>query len=294
MSIQIQCDSCGIRRKVNDRLAGRRVRCPECSEPIRVPQVQTKPASDVDSKAESDNVADPSPAIPSLASIESEQTDHAIAAMPITDDDDAADNSAVDAEPAAVATGVNETQPAEMQPAEIQRPASQPVAVPASVAAAVVVPADDDDDEIDEVLVRAKKPEEEMDMTPMVDVTFLLLIFFMVTAAFSLQKSIPMPRQQTEAPSSTNQEPEDETDQVELEIDERGSFLVLAADWERETPGKKNLIAALREASAGSGKDMKLKVKVHESATMKSLVDAMDAGTIAKYSPIEVTQVDQF
>ena len=30
-----------------------------------------------------------------------------------------------------------------------------------------------------------------MDMTPMVDVTFLLLIFFMITAAFNLQKSMP-------------------------------------------------------------------------------------------------------
>src|SRR5688572_20269137 len=31
--------------------------------------------------------------------------------------------------------------------------------------------------------------EAEMDMTPMVDVTFLLLIFFMVTASFTMQKS---------------------------------------------------------------------------------------------------------
>ncbi len=34
---------------------------------------------------------------------------------------------------------------------------------------------------------------EEMDLTPMVDVTFLLLIFFMITASFSLQKTIPFP-----------------------------------------------------------------------------------------------------
>ena len=34
---------------------------------------------------------------------------------------------------------------------------------------------------------------DDMDLTPMVDVTFLLLIFFMVTASFSLQKTIEMP-----------------------------------------------------------------------------------------------------
>ena len=35
--------------------------------------------------------------------------------------------------------------------------------------------------------------EAELDMTPMCDVTFLLLIFFMVTAAFAMQKSFEVP-----------------------------------------------------------------------------------------------------
>ena len=45
---------------------------------------------------------------------------------------------------------------------------------------------------------------DDLDMTPMVDVTFLLLIFFMVTAAFSLQKSleVPTPDQQENATES--------------------------------------------------------------------------------------------
>ena len=40
---------------------------------------------------------------------------------------------------------------------------------------------------------RHKNLDEEMDLTPMVDVTFQLLIFFMVSASFSLQKSIEVP-----------------------------------------------------------------------------------------------------
>jgi biopolymer transport protein ExbD/phage FluMu protein Com len=44
---------------------------------------------------------------------------------------------------------------------------------------------------------RAGGDEDEMDLTPMVDMTFLLLIFFMITASFTLQKSLPFP-----APSS--------------------------------------------------------------------------------------------
>ena len=50
---------------------------------------------------------------------------------------------------------------------------------------------DIDDDDDDGYVVKPKEPipEDELDMTPMVDVTFLLLIFFMVTASFTRSKS---------------------------------------------------------------------------------------------------------
>lgn len=43
------------------------------------------------------------------------------------------------------------------------------------------------------VLRRRTRTDDDMDLTPMVDVTFQLLIFFMVTASFALQKSIDVP-----------------------------------------------------------------------------------------------------
>lgn len=176
--------------------------------------------------------------------------------------------------------------PARQSPAP-QPPMPQPAAAPPAPEA--------EEDEDDQVLPPGNRPEDEMDMTPMVDVTFLLLIFFMVTAAFSLQKSIKMPRQQTDAPSTSVVEQETEDlDMVEVQVDEFGSFLVMAADWERETPGKLNLITALQEAIAGRTSGMRLVVKVHEMAKLGSLVDAMDAGTIAGFTELEVTQVESF
>jgi biopolymer transport protein ExbD len=57
------------------------------------------------------------------------------------------------------------------------------------------VPAEigDEEGELPLAIRRRSNLEEEMDLTPMVDVTFQLLIFFMVSASFSLQKSIEVP-----------------------------------------------------------------------------------------------------
>ncbi len=140
---------------------------------------------------------------------------------------------------------------------------------------------------------RLEKSRGGTDMTPMVDVTFLLLIFFMVTASFQLQKSIAMPPQRSELPSPTAV-PDDSDPQIEVQIDPFGSFLVLAPAWELETPGKQRLVSALRDAADQSDGKTRLAVQVHEMAKLRWLVDALDAATIAGYSEISVTQVESF
>ena len=254
MSIQITCESCNATHLVNDRLAGKRVRWPKCEAVVSIPTTQQ--AADLAEKA-----------------TEVEQPQEA--------DDDQGESEHGKNQPAVVVAAEESKKPI-IKSEEPQNTEPQNTLV-------------DEEEDDEPVLARNRRPEEEMDMTPMVDVTFLLLIFFMVTAAFSLQKSIEMPRQQTDAPSTSVQEEEvEELDMVEVQVDEFGSFLVMAPEWERETPGKQNLISALREAIAGNSDGMKLVVKVHELAKLKSLVDAMDAGTIAGYAQLEVMQVEEF
>ncbi|NQV28800.1 MAG: biopolymer transporter ExbD [Rhodopirellula sp.] len=54
--------------------------------------------------------------------------------------------------------------------------------------------AEEDDDEEEESWGGGRGgDDEEMDLTPMVDVTFLLLVFFMITASFSIQKTLEVP-----------------------------------------------------------------------------------------------------
>ena len=254
MSIEVTCVQCGTSHHVNDRLAGRRVRCPQCDTAVHVPE------------AEEPVVVETEPVAVEPVAVEPVEVEP------------------VEVEPVAV-------EPVAVEPVVAATP--QPASVTAATPAGTPLPIEDDEED-DEVLPRKARPEEEMDMTPMVDVTFLLLIFFMVTAAFSLQKSIEMPRQQTDAPStSVVEEESEELDMVEVQVDEFGSFLVLAPEWERETPGKQNLITALKEAISGNTSGMKLVVKVHELAKLHALVDAMDAGTIAGYAELEVTQVEE-
>lgn len=277
MSIEVTCLQCGSSHQVNDRLAGRRVRCPECETAVHVPELDAGTEStQVESTSSEPDIVPPLPVEPvpvdevAFAPLKTEPTH---------------------SEP--VSAGLAITQPLTSQSLAPAMAVTSGLAADTVTASSLAIQGDDDED--GEVLVKSKLPEEEIDMTPMVDVTFLLLIFFMVTAAFSLQKSIQMPRQQTEAPSTQTVEIEqDELDQVEVQVDEYGSFLVMAPDWERETPGKQNLISALRDAIAGNKDGMKLIVKVHEMAKLRALVEAMDAGTIAGYAELEVTQVEEF
>ena len=63
-----------------------------------------------------------------------------------------------------------------------------------------------DEDEARPVQFRRKSlNDDEMDLTPMVDVTFQLLIFFMVSASFSLQKSIEVPTPDPDSKGASQQ-----------------------------------------------------------------------------------------
>lgn len=82
---------------------------------------------------------------------------------------------------------------------------------------------DEEDDDDDFFGGGSRFEDEEMDLTPMVDVTFLLLIFFMITASFSIQKTleVPAPDPDDEGPSNNITLEDIEETSIEIEIDAR-------------------------------------------------------------------------
>ena len=139
--------------------------------------------------------------------------------------------------------------------------------------------------------------EDDLDMTPMVDVTFLLLIFFMVTAAFSLQKSINVPtpeKEESATQARTLQEVEEDFDYVIVEIHGDNTIFV----DEVETPTKLDLLEKLRDArdtpkpgSSGIGPS-NLLVLAHPDCWHETVVMALDAGNAVGMEDVKLTMAE--
>lgn len=128
--------------------------------------------------------------------------------------------------------------------------------------------------------------DDELDMTPMVDVVFLLLIFFMVTAAFAQQKAIEIPPTQDNTAAQSRTIDEFSEDTIIVRVDGDNIFWVTCPAWseEREAPSVHDMLIALREArqSGGSGAaaaPTTLLVLASEDASYEKVVAALDAGS---------------
>lgn len=120
--------------------------------------------------------------------------------------------------------------------------------------------------------------ESELDMTPMVDVVFQLLIFFMLTAAFAKQKSLEVPTpdaQQNVAQSRTIEELEKDDDYIIVHIDRDNIVWVN----DREAPTRQELAALIREVrDTGSHAPQNLLVLHSGEARHERVVMVLDVG----------------
>jgi biopolymer transport protein ExbD len=139
-------------------------------------------------------------------------------------------------------------------------------------------------DESAEALLRRPIEAAEMDMTPMVDMVFLLLIFFMITAAFSLQKSLEVPtpdqdKESSQAQTQTLDTYEENDDYVIVRIDDEDTIWVN----DSEAPSEQELLIKLREArsplpGSDSAAPTSMLVLAAEECHHATVVMVLDAG----------------
>lgn len=145
-------------------------------------------------------------------------------------------------------------------------------------------------------LVSARKGagDDELDMTPMIDMTFLLLIFFMITASFALQKSLPIPPPQPEnkgVQARPNEDDKDEQDEVTVKIDAQSVISV----QDQRVGSRQDLIAQLRDARNGVGGPpcRRLVIEVHGEARHEAVVLVLDVGTEVGMSSMAVKSSEE-
>lgn len=135
-------------------------------------------------------------------------------------------------------------------------------------------------EEIDETRPR-RIIDDEMDLTPMVDVTFLLLIFFMVTAAFAIQKAINVPPVNDQASAAqTIDDMEQDSYVIRIDADNVYWIGLPGAAEEQRALSSAEMRTLLRDArtSQKTGSPAKLLVKAHGDSRHESVVAALDAG----------------
>jgi biopolymer transport protein ExbD len=154
-----------------------------------------------------------------------------------------------------------------------------------------------DDDEEPPVKLKSRHEEAEMDMTPMVDVTFQLLIFFMLTTSFAMQKSLQIPKPQqsssTAAASKTIEELTEDPNVVTVRVDPSGAFFIETSKQsdEIEAPSEQELLSQLRIAKQPDESGVsanRMLVMAHGDALHERVVMALDAGVNVGMNEIQL------
>ncbi|HBA67206.1 MAG TPA: biopolymer transporter ExbD [Methylococcaceae bacterium] len=125
---------------------------------------------------------------------------------------------------------------------------------------------------------RKKREKLEISITPMIDVVFLLLIFFMVTTTFNRETVLNI-----DLPEAEGSEPERKLRQIELSIDSDGVYYLTGEDGlprQLVNQEKQTLKQELLKL-AGSSRSIPFVINADGKTPHKSVVMALDiAGQI--------------
>ena len=152
--------------------------------------------------------------------------------------------------------------------------------------------------------VRSKKQSTRVDMTPMVDLMFLLITFFMLTTTLAKPQAmdLAMPDKNEKNPEEQMDVADNRTMNVLLGSNNKVEWYIGLAENPKTPPtvtnyGKNGIRKALldksKEIKASTGKDMMVLVKASDRATYKNFVDILDEikiTNITRYGVVDILQ----
>jgi biopolymer transport protein ExbD len=129
---------------------------------------------------------------------------------------------------------------------------------------------------------RRRREDSGVDLTPLIDVVFLLLIFFMVSTTFIRETQLKI-----DLPEASGELQEIEEEIVEITVDRLGDYAVndrLLVNNELAT-----LLRALDEVLATQKPDVRVIITADANAAHQAVVRAMDAAGKVGLSRISIT-----
>lgn len=121
------------------------------------------------------------------------------------------------------------------------------------------------------------KPEEpDVNLTPMIDVVFLLLLFFMVSTSFVRESSLKV-----DLPEATGQALAEQDNPIDIVINADGEFTINTISL--GTPNKTELSAQLK-LIVGDNADPHIIITADSKADYQNIVTAMDSAQQLGYT----------
>jgi biopolymer transport protein ExbD len=114
----------------------------------------------------------------------------------------------------------------------------------------------------------ASEDDSGVNLTPLIDVVFLLLIFFMVSTTFDTTSEIKI-----DLPEASADKPPQQVDKVTIMIDPRGGFYL---NGKRLRNQSADLLLLELHRLVGSDKQTPVVIQSDASSPVQSLVTAMD------------------
>ena len=128
---------------------------------------------------------------------------------------------------------------------------------------------------------RQQRPGVDINLTPLLDVVFLLLIFFMVSTTFTRETQLSI-----DLPEAKGQPRESVDEQIEVLVDESGNYRV---NGEALIDNRmRTLQAAIYKISAGDT-TMPMTISADAQATHQYVVQAMDAAGQMGFVHLSIT-----